>query len=77
MDKIMERWMDLSLMQNIPNMAEYAEAWNVLAADMDAANRPYSAEACRSRFEFYRELAGGEYVRLIEQPFAELIEVPA
>jgi hypothetical protein len=76
MDELMQRYIDLSLMQNIPDMGEYAEDWFRLGNAMQDAGRFSSAATCYDRSNHYREMSGGEYVRLIDQPFAELIEVP-
>jgi hypothetical protein len=75
--ELQKRKLELSIMKNIPSMAEYAEAWNMLAADFDAIGAPFNAEYCRGRFRQYRDLAGGEYMRLIELPFSELVQVSA
>ncbi len=72
--ELQARKMQLSLMQNIPDMALYAVAWECLAADFVAIGADANAEYCRSRAKHYGELAGGEWVRLIEMPVAELIE---
>jgi hypothetical protein len=72
---LIKRMMDLAGMQNIPSMAAYAEEWNKLGADFQAIGFENTAANCRARFEHYRDLNPGEYVRLIEQPIAELIQV--
>ena len=74
---LLKRKAQLALMQNIPSMADYAEEWNKLAADFLAIGFTACAEDCFACFVRYRDMALGEYVRLIEQPFAELVEVPA
>ncbi len=71
---LQKRQTDLSLMQNIPDLAMYAEAWNFLAADFEAIDVPLNAEYCRKQWRHYRDLAGDEYVRMLELP---LISVPA
>ena len=67
----------LSLLQNIPNMAVYAETWRLLSLAYLALGAISTALYCQSRACYYAEMAGGEYVRLIEAPVAELVEVPA
>jgi hypothetical protein len=74
-DDLTRRKLELSFMQNIPDMCQYAKSWNNLAVDFEAAGMLSNAEYCRSRGKHYAELAGGEYLRLIEQPLAELIQV--
>ena len=69
--------MYLSLLQNIPNMAIYAETWRLLSLAYLVLGAISTALYCQSRACYYAELAGGEYVRLIDAPVAELVEVPA
>lgn len=73
-DTLMQRYLELSMMQNI-NIARYAFQWRTLAEDCIKANRPETAAMCASRADFYGKQAPGEYVRLIETPLSELIEV--
>jgi hypothetical protein len=75
-EQLHQRKMELSFLQNIPDMAIYAAAWNCLATDYRFIGAPANAEYCQSRADHYGKFAG-EYVRLIEQPFAELVEVPS
>jgi hypothetical protein len=77
-------WRDLFLRiftltqaQNIPCIQTYADDWAKLADDFEAIGLTETARNCRARFEQYRILTPGEYVRLIDQPIAELIHVPA
>ena len=72
-DPLMKRFLELSLMQNIPDMAVYADEWNKLAADARAVKRPHLADTCTSRWQAYKGLSG-EYVRLVEGSFSELLE---
>jgi hypothetical protein len=74
-DEVMSRYTELSLLNIIPDMAEHAKEWQRLAMKADIADRPSTAEACRSRAKYYYELTGGEYIRLVEGCFAELIPV--
>lgn len=64
----------LSLMQNIEDMQWYAAAWRQLAGEFTAIDAIYNAQDCQSHAEHYGKFTG-EYVRLVELPFAELIEV--
>ena len=73
---LLKRKRALELMQNIPSMADYAEDWNILAAQFEAIGMNFSAADCWTRFRHYRDLDLGEYVRLIEGQIAELIHVP-
>lgn len=73
-DTLMQRYLELSLMQNI-NIARYAFQWKTLSEDAAKADRPNLAEMCASRADFYGKQAGDEYIRLIETPFSELIQV--
>lgn len=73
-DILMQRCLELSLMQNI-NIARYAFQWKTLSEDAAKADRPNLAEMCASRAKFYGEQAPGEYLRLIETPLSELIQV--
>jgi hypothetical protein len=76
-DPIMKRYTELSSLNIIPDMGEYAKDWMRLALEADAAGRPATAEACKSRAMHYNTLAGGEYVRLVEGCLAELIPAGA
>lgn len=74
-DPIMHRYNALSMMNIIPSMTDYAIEWQRLAMDADIAGRPSTAEACRSRAQYYSGLAKGDYIRLVEGCLAELIPV--
>jgi hypothetical protein len=76
-DKIMDKYTDLSLCSVIPSMSEYAEQWDKLALEAYADGRLSTAETCKKRAAHYRALAGGEYIRLNEKNFSELIPVEA
>jgi hypothetical protein len=69
--------MYLSLLQNIPNMAIYAATWQGLFLGYLSLGAISNALYCQSRAAFYGEQAAGEWVRLVDAPVAELIEVPA
>lgn len=72
-DPISDRRFELEQMQNIPDMQSYAKDWQRLALDCEKAGRVATAEMCRSKAKHYCELAGGEYVRLIQDTYVELI----
>lgn len=78
MDKLSIAYMELCNMQNIDDLANYARAWLELAQMADAEGRPALAAMCISRGDYYSQVAAeqdGEYIRLLELPFAELIPV--
>ena len=74
MSTLDERYLELSGRQSIAKMARYAFEWSVLGEDMDKAGRPATADECLSRGKHYGVMAGGEYVRLIDMPFSEVIK---
>ena len=74
-DELMERYYKLAAVQEIPNIARYAFEWAVLAEDAAKAGREACAEAWNKRGQFYAQQAGGEYIRLIEGSFSELVQV--
>ena len=74
-DELTARYLDLSDIQSIPNVARYAFEWKMLADDADANGRPSLAAMCHARAAHYGKLVGGEYLRLIDLPFSELIMV--
>lgn len=67
----------LSRLQNIPDMALYAETWRLLSLQYLVIGAISNALYCQSRASYYAGLVGGEYVRLFESPVAELVEVPS
>lgn len=67
----------LSLQNIIPDMDAYAEEWNKLGADFAAIGMLANAEMCFKNYKHYREIADGEYIRLIENSFSELIQTNA
>jgi hypothetical protein len=69
--------MYLSLLQNIPNMAIYAATWQGLFVGYLSLGAISNALYCQSRAEYYGGHAGGEWVRSVDAPVAELVEVPA
>jgi hypothetical protein len=75
-DELLSRYMQLSLMKNIPDMERYAQEWYLLASRASVQDRPNLAEACITRWKHYMSCAPGEYVRLFDGPTAELVEVP-
>ena len=76
-DELMTRYVQLSLMQNIPSMERYAQEWYLLAAKASTADRPNLAASCITRWQHYMSMGSGEYIRLIDAPVAELIQVLA
>ena len=72
-DALIKRKLELNARKEVTDVAEYAEAWNQLAADFEAAGLLSNAESCRARWMFYRDLNPGAYIRLIEPPFAEIL----
>lgn len=76
-DALTKRYMELCLMQNIADMQGYALSWRRLMAAAQVIGFRSLARNARARWRHYRDMAGGEYVRLFEQPFAELILVEA
>lgn len=79
-DELQKCKLELSLIQNIGNMRDYAAAWLKLSRAYRAVGFRSNADYCKSRGIYYSRIAriaGGEFVRLIEQPFSELVEVPA
>ena len=73
-DPLMDAYLELGMTQVIPSIADYARAWRDLG-DLFAINgRPSSAANCYSRAAFYERETEGEYIRLIEGSFSELLE---
>jgi hypothetical protein len=75
-DDLMERKRTLEQTNEIPDMAQYALDWQELAADFRAIGFVFCASYCQARGDHYGKEAGGEYIKLVEGSFAELIEVP-
>lgn len=72
--------MQLSLMQNIDNMRDYAASWLILSRCYRSMGLRSNYDYCRARGKYYSRLArlaGGEFVRLIDSPVVELIPVEA
>ena len=65
----------LSLQSIIPDMDAYAEEWNKLSADFTALGMLENAAMCFKNYQHYKEIANGEYIRLIEGSFAEILPV--
>lgn len=77
-DELTALYFGLSNLQNIDDIADYALAWDELACMALLAERLALAGMCTSRAAFYHEAAeaqSGEYIRLIDGSFAELIAV--
>lgn len=51
MDELKKRMIRLATQADIPDLRAYAEAWNKLGADFEAAGMPANAEVC---FRHYR-----------------------
>jgi hypothetical protein len=77
LEQLEEIKMYLSYLQNIPNMAIYAATWQGLFVGYLALGAISNALYCQSRADYYGEHAAGEWVRLVDAPVAELVEVPA
>jgi hypothetical protein len=73
-DDLLERRQALADTHTIADMRQYAVAWLQLADDFQSAGLLSNAALCRSQGERYSTFAGGEYIRLREGSFAELIE---
>lgn len=76
-DPLLEQYNALAFTQNIPDMEIYASDWHALGDECIKQGRPALAGMCYARSYYYGQIGKGEYVRLLEQPFAELIEVTA
>lgn len=74
-DALMDRYNELAFTQEIPDIKLYADSWMELGRQADEQGRIALAEMCFSRGRFYGRQAGGEYIRLIEGSFSELIPV--
>lgn len=68
-------YLALANMQNIDDIRDYALAWADLADIAQDNQRPALAAMCRSRAEFYGSQDTGEYIRLFDGSFSELITV--
>lgn len=74
-DCLVSRKLALANQANIPDMQAYAEEWNRLAADFESCGLLNNAEDCRTRWQHYKQIGKGEYIRLVDLPFSELIPV--
>lgn len=74
-DRLIKHRTTLSLMQNIPSMPYYARQWQALARGFEICGMLSNAEYCASRAKHYAAMSGGEWIRLIDAPVAELIEI--
>ena len=72
---LLERKRVLSGMNEILDMTKYAQDWQKLAADFRAIGFVFCADYCQSRGDHYGKEAGGSYIKLVECPLAELIQV--
>jgi hypothetical protein len=73
---LLARKIELAFLQNIPSMADHIDDWVQLAIEFTNIGLPAAASECIARVAEYSTLTPGEYVRLIEQPVAELVHVP-
>lgn len=74
-DALTRRYNELAFAQNIPDIRGYANEWQALAVECVIGGRPALAGMCQGRADFYKVQADGEYVRLLEGSFSELIAV--
>lgn len=72
-DPLTAAYMALADMQNIEDIQDYARAWAELSEIAALEDRPALAAMCASRAAFYGREPAGEYVRMIDGAFAELI----
>lgn len=72
---LIKKRISLSLQNIIPDMDAYAEEWNKLSADFTAIGMLANAVMCFKNYQNYKKIADGEYIRLIEGSFAELLPV--
>jgi hypothetical protein len=72
MKELSDRRMKLALQIEIPDMKAYAEQWNKLGADFEAAGAKANAEIC---FRNWKRYGGFEdaYRRKVQGNFSELI----
>lgn len=73
MSTLMEIYYELSFTQIIPDIREYSDAWLSLSEMFAAEDMPAMSESCRKRGEFYAREIDGEYIRLLDGSFSELI----
>lgn len=74
-DALLDRYNELAFVQNIPDVQAYGNEWKLLGEMCEAENRPALAAMCFSRASWYLGQPVGEYVRLTDGPFSELIPV--
>lgn len=74
-DGLTYRYMELSGAQNIDDVTAYAWNWYWLALAMEEAGFVLRGLQCRGRALQYAPEVPGEYVRLIDNSFSELIQV--
>ena len=71
-DPLMDRYCELAKMIEIPSMAEYAIAWQKLAADAHAQERYNLAAMCAERAKYYGGMEKGSYEREIIGSFSTI-----
>lgn len=74
-DPLVDRYYELCFTNNF-DAAQYAQDWLTLAEEFEKGGRVAMASMCRGRAKQYSQMQG-EYVRLTEGSFAELVEVSA
>ena len=74
-DPITLEYLELSMQNEIPSMAEYAAKWQALALQADAHNRPSMAAMCKARADHYGKYDKVAYIKLVEGPLAELLSI--
>lgn len=63
--ELQERRLALEQASSVQDLPSYAEEWNRLAADFEAAGCPAAAEACRQRWQHYRDQDLNGYAQLV------------
>jgi len=74
MDELTKDMLELSKQNIIPDVVGYAQRWYDLSMRAEKEDRPASASSWRARAKYYSELAGVEYIRLVEGSFSELVK---
>lgn len=69
MDELIAKRIELALCAEIPDMAVYADKWNLLAAQFELFGAVHNAENCRARWRYYRQMDNGCYRRHVITPY--------
>jgi hypothetical protein len=64
--QLISRRIALAMQTNIPDMDEYAEEWNKLAADFEAMGMQANAALCWSNWRHYKVMDGDHYIRVFD-----------